>query len=78
MLTRTVTGAPVVWSKPADMPYDAKKPLPKLGAQFDGQCHVLRGDGSVFRMKKDPDEKELRRLITAADGEPIDLDKLTK
>ncbi len=71
-------GDPVVWTKPADLPFDKTKALPKLGAHFDGACHVLIADGSVIRMKKDPDEKELKKLIMPADGEVIDLDKLTK
>jgi hypothetical protein len=71
-------GEPVIWTKPADMPFDAKKQLPKLGGLFDGQCHVVLCDGSVIRMKKDPDEKELKKFIMPSDGEVIDLDKLTK
>ena len=71
-------GDPVIWTKPADLPFDAKKPLPKLGAHFDGQCHVALCDGSVIRMKKNPDEKELKKFIQPDDGEVIDLDKLTK
>jgi hypothetical protein len=45
---------------------------------FDGVCQAVRGDGSVIRMKKDPDEAELKKFIMPADGNPIDLDKLTK
>lgn len=70
-------GDPVIWTKPDDLPYDPAK-LPKLGAQFDGACHVLLGDGSVIRMKKDADAAELKKLIQPADGEVIDFDKLTK
>ncbi len=72
-------GDPVIWSKPGDLAYDAKKPLPKLGAHFSGMwCHVALCDGSVIRMKQDADEKELRKLILPADGEVLDTDKLTK
>jgi hypothetical protein len=71
-------GEPVVWTKPADLTYDEKKPLPKLGGLFDGEFYVAMGDGSVRRIKKDPDEKELRKLIMPADGEPIDFKKLEK
>src|SRR3954451_11443436 len=53
-------GVPVIWSKPADIPFDEKKAPPKLGGMFDGECNVVRGDGSVFRLKKNPDEKELK------------------
>jgi hypothetical protein len=71
-------GEPVIWSKPADLAYDEKKPLPKLGGLFDGEFNVAMGDGSVKRIKKDPDEKELRKLIMPADGEVIDFKKLEK
>lgn len=38
---------PVPWTKPADLPYDAKKPLPKLGGLNLGGFHVGLMDGSV-------------------------------
>jgi prepilin-type processing-associated H-X9-DG protein len=71
-------GEPVVWTKPADMLFDEKKPLPKLGGLFDGECNVVMCDGSVKRLKKGADEKELRKLIMPADGNPIDFAKLEK
>jgi hypothetical protein len=69
-------GTPVIWSKPADLTYDAKKPLPKLGGLFQGECHVALCDGSVIRLRKDPDEQQLRNLITPNGGEVMDLSKL--
>jgi prepilin-type processing-associated H-X9-DG protein len=71
-------GESVVWSKPADLPFGAKKALPKLGGLFDGQSNVLMGDGSVRRLKKDADEKELKNLILPADGNVVDFEKLEK
>ncbi len=74
-------GAPVIWSKPADLAFDEKKALPKLGGLFDGVFHVGLCDGSVIRVKKDFDEKVMKLLIMPADGFVIDLDdfdKLTK
>jgi len=71
-------GEPVVWSKPADLPFDEKKALPKLGGLFDGECHVCMCDGSVKRLKKNPDEKEMKRLIMPADGETVDFSKIEK
>ena len=71
-------GEPVVWSKPADLAYDEKKPLPKLGGLFDGEFNVVMCDGSVRRVRKDADEKELRKLIMPADGQPVDFKKLEK
>jgi hypothetical protein len=69
---------PVIWSKPADMPFDVKKPLPKIGGLFDGESHVGMCDGSVRRLKKNPDEDELKKLIMPADGSIIDFKKLDK
>jgi hypothetical protein len=71
-------GEPVVWSKPADLPFDAKKPLPKLGGLFDGECHVAMADGSVRLLKKNPDEQHMKYLIMPNDGMVVDFDKLEK
>jgi hypothetical protein len=67
---------PVVWTKPRDLPFDEKKPLPKLGGEFEGQTLVLLCDGSVRRLRADPDEKELKKFIMPADGWVIDLGKI--
>jgi hypothetical protein len=71
-------GEPVTWSKPVDMSFDAKKPVPKLGGLFDGECHVAMFDGSVRMLKKNPDEKELKNLIMPYDGNIVDFKKLDK
>jgi hypothetical protein len=71
-------GEPVVWTKPADLPFDEGKPLPKLGGLFDGDFHVAMADGSVIFCKKDADEKELKKLIMPADGFVIDFKKIKK
>lgn len=69
-------GEPVLWSKPADMPFDEKKALPKLGGMFDGECLVGMCDGSIRHLQKKPDEQQLKYLIMPADGMVIDFDKL--
>jgi hypothetical protein len=69
-------GEPVIWTKPADLAFDPKKALPKLGGLFDGECHVAMCDGSVMRIKKDADEDELKKMITPNGGEIVDLKKL--
>ena len=66
----------VPWSKPVDLPYDAKKPLPKLGGLFDHGFHAALADGSVHWFKKDFDVRTMRLAITRNDGFPLDLDKL--
>jgi 3D-(3,5/4)-trihydroxycyclohexane-1,2-dione acylhydrolase (decyclizing) len=37
---------PTIWTRPDDLPYDAKKPLPKFGVSPDG-FNALFADGSV-------------------------------
>ena len=64
------------WTKPADVDYDAKKPLPKLGGQFTKGFYVSLWDGSVQFIKNDFDEKEMRKFITPAGGEVMQFDKL--
>lgn len=60
---------PVIWTKPADLPFDMTKELPKLGGLFDGEFHVLMCDGSVRRAKKDFDKDTFKKMITRAGGE---------
>jgi hypothetical protein len=69
-------GDPVIWTKPADLLFDEKKPLPKLGGLFDGKCHVALCDSSVWLLKKDPDEKEMKKFIMSAGGDGVDADKI--
>jgi len=71
-------GDPVIWSKPADLLFDEKKPLPKLGGLFDGEFHVVMFDGFVCHFRNNPDEKELKKVIMADDAQPVDLSKLGK
>lgn len=71
-------GDPVIWTKPADITYDAKKPLPKLGGMFDGNFNVGRCDGSALWVKKGFDEKVLRAAITPNAGEDFEWDHLNK
>ena len=71
-------GEPVIWSQPVDLPFDEKKPLPKLGGLFDGNFHVVMCDGSVKFLKKNPDEKWMKLVVMPADGSVIDFDKHVK
>jgi RNA polymerase sigma factor (sigma-70 family) len=72
-------GAPVVWTRPADVAYDPKKPVPRLGGQFDAVVHVLTADGSARALpRRLLDERTLRAAITPAGGEPVDVDRLAK
>ena len=65
-------GKPVPWTKPEDLPYDAKKPLPKLGGHTPGGFHAAFCDGSVRFLPHKIQESVLRALITRNGGETID------
>ena len=69
---------PVVWSQPVDLAFDEKKPLPEFGGLFDGDFHVAMCDGSVRFLKKNPNEKWMRFVIIANDGEVFEFDKHVK
>jgi len=71
-------GEAVPWTKPADLPYDADKPLPKLGGEYKDVITLLIADGSVRFIKKEFDEKALRAAITRNGGEVVDLGDLDK
>ena len=59
-----VTAAEAVpWTKPADLAYDPKGPLPKLGRQLSAGTPVALADGSVRFLEPALDEKMLRDLI---------------
>ncbi|MBI3466519.1 MAG: DUF1559 domain-containing protein [Planctomycetes bacterium] len=63
------TNPAVPWTKPEDIPYDAKKPLPKLGGLNEGGFAALFADGAVRFISASIDEKTLRGLITRAGGD---------
>jgi Protein of unknown function (DUF1559) len=65
-------GEAVPWTKPDDLPYDPKKPLPRLGGMCKDGFHALFGDGSVKFIKKKVDPKILHALITRDGGEVIE------
>src|SRR5581483_2489871 len=64
-------GPPVEWTKPADLPYDPQKPLPKLDGPFTNVLIGAMMDGCVHSLKQNLDEKTLRILIERDDGTPI-------
>jgi hypothetical protein len=70
-------GEPVVWTKPDDLPYDPKKPLPKLGGLFDGMFHLLTADGAVHACRADFNPDVFRLIVTRADGQVVDFDAVT-
>src|SRR5262249_16472350 len=66
----------VPWTKPADLAFDAKKPLPKLGGLFEHGFHAATADGAVHWLRKDFDEQTMRHAITRNGGEVLDIDTL--
>jgi hypothetical protein len=64
----------VPWTKPDVLIHDAKKPLPKLGAQFPEGFLVCMCDGSARIVRKTVTEKTLRYAIDPADGYPLGTD----
>ncbi len=64
-------GEPVIWSKPSDIPYDPKKPMPKLGGMFNGEFHVVFLDGHVAKWTAK--EEVLRGAITPDGGETLEF-----
>jgi len=67
-------GKPVVWTKPDDLTFDGKQ-LPKLGGSFDGDFHVVMGDGSVRLIPKGIDSDIIKAAITRNGGEVLDLNE---
>jgi hypothetical protein len=64
-------GTAVPWTKPADIPFDPRKPLPKLGGLFDGDFHVVFCDGAIHYVKQGVKEETLKKFITFAGGEKV-------
>lgn len=64
----------VPWTQPADLPYDAKKPLPKLGGTFPDGFFSVFADGAAHFLKKNPKEEVLRALISRNGEEVIPSD----
>jgi hypothetical protein len=63
----------VPWSKPEELPYDGELPLPQLGGP-SGRYSVAFMDGSVRTFRRGQiDEVNLRRLITVAGGEVVNI-----
>jgi hypothetical protein len=64
---------PVPWTKPEDLAYDPKGPLPRLGTRSGGYTAAF-ADGAVRQLRLDTPEATLRAYITRDGGEPVDPD----
>ncbi len=67
-------GTPVPWTKPEDITYDPKTPLPTLGGVFPDRIYGGMVDGSVHALRKDFKENAMRAAITRNDRVPPDIE----
>lgn len=72
MIVEASKGVP--WTKPEDIPYDADKPLPKLGLPGSTSYMAAICDGSVRTITPKLTERTLRLAITRNDGLPMGPD----
>jgi len=65
-----VEGARIVpWTRPEDLRFDEKRPLPHLGGVYKWGFHALTCAGEVHFLRKGIDANLLRSAITRNDGE---------
>jgi hypothetical protein len=67
-------GMAVPWTKPEDLPYDAGKPLPRLGGLFKDTFRAALADGSVRDFSKEVSEATLRAAVTRNGGDELGPD----
>ena len=65
----------VPWTRPEDLPYDAKKPLPKLGHTFPGIFLFATADGDVHLGRRQYQETAFRSAVLRNDGMYFDFEK---
>ncbi len=58
----------VPWTKPVDLAFDEKKPVPKLGRHSPLGFHAAFADGSDHFLRSNVPESTLKLLINPADG----------
>jgi hypothetical protein len=63
----------IPWSKPGDVAYDPRGPVPLLGMFNNGDFTAAMADGTVHRFRRGTDEKLIRACITRDGGEVVNL-----
>jgi hypothetical protein len=63
---------PTIWTKPDDLPFDPKAPLPKFGVSPDG-FHALFGDATVRFIRAGTSPDTVRAMITRNGNETVTL-----
>jgi beta-lactamase regulating signal transducer with metallopeptidase domain len=74
----------IPWTKPEDIPFDPKKPLPELGGFHEQGFLVLMASGAVRLIPISTDDSNwsrywnhhLPKLITKSGGEPVGIERL--
>jgi RNA polymerase sigma factor (sigma-70 family) len=66
----------VPWTKPADLTFDPKAPLPKLGGVVKQGFSTAYADGSAHFLKHSIKEETLKKLITSNGGEVVGPDEI--
>ncbi len=61
----------VPWTKPEDLPYDPREPLPGLGGATRHHFQAATADGAVHRFEKKMAQESLRAWITRNGGEDV-------
>jgi Protein of unknown function (DUF1559) len=61
------------WTKPDELPYDPKGPLPALGGYFSEGFVAALADGSVRTVSTKTPEDVIRAAITRSGGETVSL-----
>jgi hypothetical protein len=64
---------PVIWTKPEELVFAPKAPLPRIGGLFIEGTNVLMGDGSQRFLPYNFADDTLRAIITASGGEIVNL-----
>lgn len=68
----------VPWTKPEELPYDATKPLPKLGGALREQFPIITANGAGHYLPLRFNHDLFRALITRNDGKAVTIDDLQK
>jgi hypothetical protein len=65
-------GAPVIWTKPEDIPFDRNKPLPDLSLAGNPRINVLLADGTtrIINLERMPPQT-IKHAIERNDGIPL-------
>jgi len=66
----------IPWTKPEDIPFDPKKPLPELGGFAVGEFAAAMADGSVRWFNEAKSTDQLARLIMRNDHHPVVFEKM--